>query len=259
MMNTNKNKKYNKIQNTKQEDNITKTRNSNLQNNRNLAGINLLIAVFILLIIGATANAKEKVKLPIFNSLNAAELSITDKEEENTIDEWMINNTLFTPATINAVETDQEAILELGNWMLDASHFSYNFNFKVEKEEDLALSDWMTNENFFSSATTILSDKEEELVLENWISDFATSTIANAVEIEVDKEQAIEEWMLNENIFTCILHLERDSDTEESVEAWMFNENLFQVSYTGYLLMEQDESALAMEDWMVNIEIWNDK
>jgi len=225
-----------------------KTRNSNLQNNRNLAGITFMTAVFILLVTGTTVTAKEKVKLPTYNSLNAVELSIIDKEEENTIDEWMYNNILFAPATIIAVETDQEANLELGNWMLDASYFSCNFNFEVEKEEELALSDWMTNESLFSLATTLNTDQEEELSLENWMTDSSTFTKAFVPENEADKELVIEEWMMNDDNFTNFISLERDSEKKESVEAWMLNKNLFLAQYTYNLLVDHNEPTLSIEN-----------
>lgn len=122
-------------------------------------------------------------------------------------------------------EQDQDAVLNIEDWMTDeTSFFSAEEFIAGDVEKDLDIEDWMiNNSNFNTSLNVEIADQEQELEIEDWMT--MHSCFRNAVDCEsVDQEEAlrIEPWMTNVDLFTS-------AGTEKSlnIESWMIDCEVF--------------------------------
>ena len=96
----------------------------------------------------------------------------TETEKTLELEDWMINDNYFAPATVS-VEVDSEDPMELANWMTNDSYFgSFSSMFEVDSEKPIELESWMTDGKYFASnVITFGNDTEKSLQLENWMVD----------------------------------------------------------------------------------------
>ncbi|MCU4177623.1 hypothetical protein [Carboxylicivirga sp. N1Y90] len=102
--------------------------------------------------------------------------------------------------------------------------------------------------SLFAQPSFMVNDEliEEEIKIESWMTSYESFCESEIDYLEADIE--IESWMTDLNEFTNYLLTEED-EALLAIEDWMINYNTF----SG----EQDEPLLAIENWMVDYEAFS--
>lgn len=92
------------------------------------------------------------------------------------------------------------------------------------------------------------------LILGGNVSAKGTEIIASSHESIKEQALVIEDWMLNENNWENWLLMEANQNVAEEtieLEYWMIDQNVWTIQ-----VIQENESKLAMEDWMNNENNW---
>jgi len=79
-----------------------------------------------------------------------------------------------------------------------------------------------------------------------------TSSKAVIYEKDYDEKLNVEDWMTDNNFYNSAKIQQVEKEKTLKVENWMIDESLF-------ALVNETESPLILESWMVNSEIWEKK
>ncbi len=118
------------------------------------------------------STANENTAANMMDASTLAAYMETETEETLELEDWMINDNYFTPATVS-MEVDSESPMELENWMTNDNYFgSFSSMFEVDSERPMELKSWMTDGKYFvSNVITFENETEKPLQLENWMVD----------------------------------------------------------------------------------------
>jgi hypothetical protein len=158
-----------------------------------------------------------------------------------------------------AEETEES--LEVETWMTDANNFYATTNLEAETEQALEIENWMVSENTFYASVTFEAETEEALEVENWMT--SESNFYNTISLEPETERAleIESWMKSDSLFETqkLAEVKEVKKEEKSKKAYgsRYSENKF--GRRAFIMIEEDEPKLKMEQWMLDYKYWNGK
>lgn len=96
-------------------------------------------------------------------SLKAIETSVQ-------LENWMTDDSLWNPISINVIENvqEREADQELENWMINDNSWNINNSILAEAEKVLEIEGWMLNDASWNTDNNTI---EPKLTIENWMMD----------------------------------------------------------------------------------------
>ena len=144
-----------------------------------------------MVLLSITVNAQNFWKTLIENnSFNQVAIAMAEKSFETaTAHDNAAENTMWMAEYL---EEEQEAAMQLENWMTDNIHFNAFFAIE-EKENALQLENWMTDAAFFCFFSGLMNTETEQPL-------------------------EVEDWMLEENFFTAARYFENEQDKTMAVE-----------------------------------------
>lgn len=185
-----------------------KTRNSKL-NETAVKSLSTFIAVFVtVLALSVSALAVNT------NSKTAGleNLLSEEKEVENDVEEWMLNNSNFY--FDYTLEEAAETVLELENWMLNERSFESGFSLETATEEALELENWMLEDSLFNKKPKEKAYAKNETANESQaLAEVKTDEVRKAVGMTTPKTQ------FGRRAFILV----EDQDPKLKMEQWMLD------------------------------------
>ncbi|SHI43839.1 hypothetical protein SAMN05444280_10290 [Tangfeifania diversioriginum] len=178
----------------------------------------------------------------------------------------VVSTSIFAAETnmnsLNAFLAEEtEESLEMEAWMTNSNNFYATTNLEAETEESLEIENWMVSENNFYATVTFEAETEEALEVENWMT--AESNFYNTVSLEPETEKAleVESWMKSDTLFETqkLAEVKEIKKEEKSKKAYgsRYGENKF--GRRAFIMIEEDEPKLKLEQWMLDYKYWNGK
>jgi len=179
-----------------------KTRN-NVQKAILKSGAVIVSFVLISFTVNAQGFWKSLLENETFSQMAMA-MSVNDSENGATSS--IASNAAEATAVYSEVESEEA--LKVEDWMVNEAIFSSYYNIEIETEAPMAVESWMTDENLFNTPMSVaVVETEPKLEVENWMvnekmfgsESKATAVAANKFAYEDLKESklAIENWMVN--------------------------------------------------------------
>ncbi len=183
----------------------------------------------------------------IYKTLQFQEKEMFKSYEYTSEASFTINDTYKHQLPTTSEFAEDEAALEIKEWMLDYSS-------------------WLT-EPTTANNTTVTSYAKEPLVIEDWMLNtsewFTTSPTSNFVATEYAEDVlVVEDWMLSTDdwLTTSPASLFSAAETELELQSWMLSVDSWDVPVvTAEQLNELNavvEEDLPIEDWMVQCCTW---
>src|SRR6056297_2492116 len=155
----------------------------------------------------------------------------------------MLENSMKSTTKMNALsallaeETETAGTVE--NWMLNKDNFYHDYRLEAATETPLTLESWMTGTNLFPSFADLQLETEEILHMED--------------------------WMLNDSLF--VQSAEEKTEPEILAQAEPAKRKrvigvTFEKAQFGrraFIIIEEDDPTLNMEQWMLDYRHWNKK
>ncbi len=139
------------------------------------------------------------------------------------------------------------------NFSLNNSTLGSTFAAYLEKENDapLNIEEWMLNDASFSSLISIEAEIETPMELESWMMDEKAFNVSSLnIETATDEQLRVEDWMMDVEKFEVNLKQEaRNVSAPTTGGDYIFINN---ISFPKV----SKEKNLELEDWMINSKMW---
>lgn len=192
------------------------------KNNIQKAAFKSVIAATGLAMLSVTLNAQDSLK-SLFENNGTNHIALAIKKDNN----WFKSN------------------VKSKNFINSNTFAAY---LAEETEEPLQLEDWMLNEDNFSNLVHNEAETEGSLEIEAWMTKESNFDVNSFnFEVETEEELSLEGWMLDENLFNV--------NQKSSSIAPKKNNKIISTSKFVYREVNE-ESALKIEDWMINPKTW---
>ncbi len=206
-----------------------KTINSKLQK-AEMKSLTIVAAIFAAVFTLNAQGAK-------FENSAMNENSLALKNNSNAMNTATVKteNTAAAGAYANFLIEESDEALEMEDWMVNESKFY--FHLETEMEIPMELESWMTDATYFGAAALLETETEETLNVENWM---LNDSLFNAPEAE--KTAAKQESAPKS----------KNVSSGATYQGTKFGRRVF-------ILVEEEDPKLNLEQWMVDYRHWNIK
>ena len=166
--------------------------------------------------------------------------------------------------SINAYLAEEiEEALEFESWMTNESNFYATVALEAETENAMELESWMTDANNFYATVSLEAETEDALEFESWMTN--ESNFYNTLSLETANDEAleVEDWMKNDSLYS---NSKKENEKQETVKKEKKKRKCFGTGYQetnfgrrAFIMFEEDEPKLRLEQWMLDYKYWNGK